>query len=358
MTSTQHQDNNRDRWDRALRACLDIGKLLISTLELREVLQLIMNRMSELIEAENWSLFLRDAETGELTFEVVVGVDEKQFSGFRMARGEGIAGQVAETGVPLFIPNVREDPRFSGRADEVTGFSTESIVCVPLSIHGKILGGMEIVNVKDMGFFEERYLPILTILADYAAIAIENAQLFSRIARMNITDEYTGLYNARYLHQELGNLLSTVDRAGQSMGVVFVDMDNFKSIVDTFGHMLGTRVLKEVGQTMAAGLSSDELLIKYGGDEFIMLLPGKGREEVVERIEAIRSRIQDTRFLASEPGPPPKITASFGIAIYPEDAVTKKDLLLLADKAMYSAKARGKNLVSTAVDPGQAKISL
>ena len=107
---------------KALLTCLEVGKLLTSTLNQREILQLIVDRVSELIAAENWSILLRDEKTGGLTFETVAGVEEALLKGVCLSRGEGIAGFVAESGDPILVPDVRRDPRFSSRADRQTGF--------------------------------------------------------------------------------------------------------------------------------------------------------------------------------------------------------------------------------------------
>ena len=346
MEKKRKAGRGRDHEARALKACLDVGKLLTSTLDLKEILELIMIKVSDLIVAQNWSLLLRDEASGELSFEIMVGVENEQIRNIRMACGEGIAGTVAESGDPLLLPNVREDPRFCRKVDSLTGFTTESIFCVPLKTHGKVLGVIEIVNVKDRELFESDDLPVLTILADYAAIAIENARFVSRIRQMSITDEYTGLYNARYLHQAMEDLIREAGEQGREIAVVFVDVDNFKQVVDTYGHLLGSRVLKEMGATISSCLSEDDLLVKYGGDEYVMVLPGRSRQEAKRLVEKILEAVRSSTYLNTE-SKPVKITASFGISMYPEDSGLKKELLLLADKAMYSIKGSTKNGVGT-----------
>jgi diguanylate cyclase (GGDEF)-like protein len=330
---------------KALLACLEVGKLLTSTLDLREILQLIVDRVSDLIAAENWSILLRDETSGELTFEIVAGVEESLLKGISLARGEGIAGYVAETGNSILAPDVAGDPRFSARADQQTGFVTQSIACLPLQAHGQVVGVIEVVNVRDFEAFRQRDLPVLKILADYAAIAIQNARLFSRIEELSITDEYTGLHNARYLYQVLDELLKRAAAEGTRVGVVFVDMDNFKKIVDTYGHLLGTRALREVGETMLAHLEPQDHLFKYGGDEFVLVLPGRSKEEARAFVEGLCRAVGEAVFLKSE-GEGVHISASFGLAIYPSDADSQRELLMAADRALYRVKRTTKNAVA------------
>jgi diguanylate cyclase (GGDEF)-like protein len=350
------EERTRDllRENDKLMACLEVGKHLTSTLDLKEILGLIMTKVSQLIDAQNWSLLLRNPATGELTFEIAVGIHGSRIKGLCLAPGEGIAGYVAETGIPLFSAKVQEDPRFSPKIDSLTAFRTESIVCFPLKIHEKVLGVIEVINVKDLERFETQDYPILAILGDYAAIAIENAQYLDRIEQMGITDEYTGLRNARYLHQALDELIPKTLAAKDVFAVVFVDVDNFKQVVDKHGHLLGTQVLKEIGETISTCLTEEDILIKYGGDEYVIILPGRNKPAAVELIQRMIQVLRASTFLKSEPEPV-RVTASFGIAVYPEDAETKKDLLLLADHCMYKIKKGKKDGISVMDPRGRAR---
>jgi len=335
-----------DNQTEILRTCVEVGKVLTSTLNLQEILELIMLKVSQLIRAQNWSLLLKDEESGELTFEIVTGINKELFNGLHLRPDEGIASHVVETGRAVFIPNVNDSPLFNKNVDLHTGFTTKSIICLPLIIRGKCLGVIEIVNVKDMKIFESEDFPILTILADYAAIAIENSRYVAKIRKMSIMDEYTGLYNSRYLHQVLDEFFSKTDKKTQ-LSVVFVDIDNFKSIVDRYGHLLGTRLLKEIGETISSNLSEQDILIKYGGDEYIIILPERSKTQAVILSENIIRAIRESTYLESETEPA-KVTASIGIAAYPEDAEAKKELLILADNALFKIKSSTKNRVGTA----------
>jgi diguanylate cyclase (GGDEF)-like protein len=341
---SKHNSNNLDA--ERVMACVEVGKLLTSTLNLKEILELIMNKISHLIDAQNWSLLLKDRTTDELVFEIVEGTNKDTLIGLRIAPGDGIASQVAETGIPAFLENVKESSKFTGKVDTISGFTTETIICIPLTIYGNILGVIEIINVRDMELFRIRDLPILTILADYAAIAIENSHHFAKIHQMSLTDEYTGLYNARYLHQILEDLIHEGDKNKKTLAVVFVDIDNFKNVVDTYGHLSGTLLLKEIGETMSSCLSERDILIKYGGDEYVIIYTETDKETAINRTKKILHSLRESTYLKNE-SEPVKITASFGIAAYPDDARTKKELLILADNSMYRIKKSSKNDVGS-----------
>jgi len=327
-----------------LLPCLQIGKLLTSTLDLEEVLSLIMKRISQITEADNWSLLLLDEEKKELHFEVVVGIDKKLVTDVRIPLGKGIAGEVAQSGKPIYINHAEDDPRIFREVDRRTGFTTRSIIAIPLKSHGKVLGVIEVVNMKNLDQFLQKKLPLLTSLADYAAIAIENSQYTAKIHQLSITDEYTGLYNCRYMYQILPELLQTSRKSGQPLSVAFIDIDNFKSIVDSYGHLAGSKVLKEIGQVIQQCLSTPDMLMKYGGDEYIIIMPEKDKTQASHLAETILTHLRNFSFLNDEKTPV-KITASFGIATFPDDAITVKDLLLKADAAMYKVKKSTKNAV-------------
>jgi diguanylate cyclase (GGDEF)-like protein len=327
-------------------ACLQIGKLLTSTLDLEEILSLIMNKISQVAEADNWSLLLLDAERRELHFEVVVGIDKELIEDIRIPLGKGIAGEVAQNGKSIYINDAEDDPRIFREVDRRTGFITRSIICFPLQIHDRILGVIEMVNLTNPEDFIEKKLPLLSILADYAAIAIENSQHTSKIQSMSITDEYTGLYNARYMHQILPELMIRFQKKGEPLSLAFVDIDNFKSVVDRYGHLAGSQVLKEIGQVICQCLSKEDIVVKYGGDEYVIIMPGRNKEQARLLAETLLTNIREFRYLSEEKNPV-KITASFGLATCPDDATTPKDLLLKADAAMYYIKKSTKNGVGS-----------
>jgi diguanylate cyclase (GGDEF)-like protein len=330
-----------------LMTCLEIGKALTSTFNMDQILVMVLNLVSELIRAKNWTLFLLDPETRELYFEVVVGLDKSMLTDVRIKLGEGIAGTVAQTGEPILVPDVSEDPRFCQRVDNLTGFVTRSIICLPLKIQGSVLGVVEIINPEDSVLFHHRSMMVLSIIADYLAIAIENARIYKKITSLAVTDDVTGYCNTRFLHQHLDRLLEPANGEAQELSLVFLDLDNFKRVVDTVGHPLGSRVLQEVADVIGAQLQREERLVRYGGDEFIVLLPGVSKFRALQKVETIRRALDAAMFL-QKAGLRVKLTASFGIAHYPDDASDKNELLHIADNSMYRSKQLGKDAITLA----------
>jgi diguanylate cyclase (GGDEF)-like protein len=326
-----------------LMTCVEIGKALTSTFNMDQILIIILKRLSELIKAKNWTLFLLDSNSQELYFEVVVGLDKGALVDVRIPLGEGIAGTVALTGEPILVPEVRKDSRFSNRVDDLTGFVTRSLICLPLKMQGAVIGVIEIVNPEDMSLFHDNFMPLLSILADYVAIAIHNARTYRKIVALSITDDVTDHANTRFMHQHLDQLLLQ----GQEISLVFLDVDNFKQLVDSHGHLLGSKALREMAMVIASQLEDDDRLVRYGGDEFVIILPGQDKQTAFDKVVAIRKAVADAIFLQDDELQL-KLTASFGIASYPTDAADKKELLQLADNSLYRSKDLGKNSITVA----------
>jgi diguanylate cyclase (GGDEF)-like protein len=211
-------------------------------------------------------------------------------------------------------------------------------------VRGKIIGVLEVINIENDNFFLTTFLPLLNILADYIAIAVDNVYNFRKLQEKSFIDDLTGFYNSRYLAWTLDNLVFRIVQEGSQLSVVFLDMDNFKKVVDTHGHLLGSKVLVEVAKVIGRMLDKQDSLIRYGGDEFIILLPHQDRETALEFVRRLRRAVNHSCFLIEE-GINLSLTASYGIATLPDDAKDKTGLLKLADAALFSSKGKGKDMI-------------
>jgi sigma-B regulation protein RsbU (phosphoserine phosphatase) len=171
----------------ALQRLVEIAALLNSTLKLDELLQLIMRSATDLLHAEASSLLLVDEETGDLTFEVSAGKGGEDVAETRVPAGQGIAGWVVENGQPLIVDDPQSDNRFYAEVDRATGFQTRNILAVPLKIEDRVIGVVEVINKQDGGTFSNKDLTLGLALTSQAAIAIENARLYGRLADAVVT---------------------------------------------------------------------------------------------------------------------------------------------------------------------------
>jgi diguanylate cyclase (GGDEF)-like protein len=325
----------------------ELGKALTSSLQLDQVLRTIMEKIDEFLRPDTWSLLLVDESKQELYFELAVGKGAQALKDVRIKMGQGIAGWVAQNDEAVIVPDVSKDTRFFSKVDEKTKTETHSIVAVPVRYRDHCLGVIELINCVGGNGFQDRDMALLEALADFAAIALENARHVKRIHELTITDDCTTLYNARHMDFILETEVYRSQRYGYEFSLVFIDLDHFKNVNDTHGHLVGSKLLAEVGQMLKSACRRIDFAFRYGGDEFVIVLPQASKENACIVAMRLHRLIGETLWLASE-GLNIRITASVGLASYPSDAKTKVELLHLADEAMYQVKNTTRDGVAAA----------
>jgi diguanylate cyclase (GGDEF)-like protein len=335
----------------------ELGKALTSSLQLDQVLRTIMEKIDEFLRPDTWSLLLVDEVNQELYFELAVGKGAQALKDVRIKMGQGIAGWVAQNDEAVIVPDVSTDTRFFSQVDEKTKTATRSIVAVPVRYRDHCLGVIELVNCIGSVGFHDRDLALLEALADFAAIALENARHVKRIHELTITDDCTSLYNARHMDFILETEVYRSQRYGYEFSLVFIDLDHFKAVNDTHGHLVGSNLLAEVGLMIKSACRRIDFAFRYGGDEFVIVLPQATKENALVVAGRLHRMISETTWLASE-GMNIHITASLGVASYPTDASTKVELLHLADEAMYMVKNTTRDAVAGAKVGASSKSQL
>ena len=167
----------------------------------------------------------------------------------------------------------------------------------------------------------------------------------ARFHCLSVHDSLTGLFNTRYLFQALDELIASCNASSDSISVIFIDLDQFKHVVDTYGHLNGSRVIQEMAVVIQECIADPAFAVAYAGDEFVIVLPGWAKVRALEKAEEIRLRVEQRVYLTSQSFAV-RLTASFGVATYPQDATDLQRLLALADQALFAAKAAGKNTVT------------
>jgi diguanylate cyclase (GGDEF)-like protein len=343
---TEATGTERKRQLQELRIFHDVAKALTSSLNLDSILQTIMEKVAEYFRPDNWSLLMVDDSAEELYFAIAVGDAADALRSVRLKIGEGIAGWVAKNGEPLIVPDVYTDERFAKRIDEMTRWRTRSIICIPLKAKHRVLGVIQLINV-DMTGFGDNDLFFLQAICDYAAIAIDNARSVEKIQELTITDDCTGLYNARHLYKTLEAEVYRSARFGYEFTVLFIDLDHFKQVNDTWGHLAGSKLLAEIGFAIKSHLRLIDFAFRYGGDEFVILLPQTDKHQALNVARRLLQSFRSSEFLKEE-GINVNVRASLGVASYPGDAKSVHEIIRQADEMMYLVKNSTRDNIAVA----------
>jgi diguanylate cyclase (GGDEF)-like protein len=335
--------SNNDRQLYELKIFHDVAKALTSTLDLDTILQTIMEKMAAYFEPATWSLVMIDEASQEPYYAAAVGKGSEGCSNLRLRDGNSLTEWVIAHGEPLAIDNVNTDPRIDPDSKSEWFEGSCAVVCVPVRTGGKVLGVIQLVNI-DMHVYVQSEM-LLRTLADYAAIAIENARAVRRIQELSITDDCTGLYNARHLFTVLSEEVNRSARFSYEFTLLFLDLDHFKRVNDEHGHLVGSNLLAQVGECLRQSLRLVDAAFRYGGDEFAILLPQTSREAGLRVARRISRVFHQRRWLLDEKLQV-DLRASIGVATYPQDATTPQAIVQRADEMMYTVKQGGRDNIA------------
>jgi diguanylate cyclase (GGDEF)-like protein len=258
----------------------------------------------------------------------------------RIADDAGVIGRVCRTARGALVPDVRGDPDYLGGDERV-----RSEVCVPILRDGMVIG---VVNVESSDRLDRDDLEVLELFAQQIGAALANARTHAAMSEAARRDDMTGALNHRAVFAALEQNIAAARTAQCSLALLYLDVDGFKRLNDRHGHAFGDDVLRACVREIEAVLPPAALLGRYGGDEFVVILPGADREQGVSAAETIRARVTARRFPEVASGEPSCLTVSIGVACMPEHATTIAALLAMADRALYAAKARGRDQVCAA----------
>jgi len=336
---------NKER--RKFKKELSILRLIISeinsTLDLDRVLDLIIHKGIQIVEAERGSLMLFDHKKEVLCIKSSVGLSKKTVSAVRIASGEGIAGWVFKEGKPLLIKEGAKDPRFK-KFDKIKE-ELKSIISVPLKIKNEVIGVINTDNKREGDVFSADDLQLLSTFANQAAIAIQNAQLHQKVKQQAITDGLTALYNFRYIKDRLEEEVKRAQRFVHPLALIMADVDYFKEYNDTYGHLEGDKVLKILANILRSNVREVDIVGRYGGEEFMVILPEANEKEAQRIAERIRIKAEGYNFKNKKSHPDEKVTLSLGVTSCFQENITSQGLIYKVDQALYRAKRKGRNRV-------------
>ena len=344
----------------------------VADLDLNRIFRELLHRANDFLPSEAGTIYLddpldTDEDDNRLSLVVIAGFGPKSddLMEERFSSGKGIIGEVYRTGRPYSCTEPFADPIFRSGPGLRIGFNIDSVVGAPLEVEGRTIGVIELINHSSGKGYSDADLALLGIFAQTISLSVVNAIDAQRSKEIAKRDELTELYNDRYLHGSLSRIIDDAVANGSECGVIFLDLDHFKEVNDTHGHLVGSQLLSEVGATLKQIVPGEGLAARYGGDEFVIALPGAGRQETYWVAETVRQNIADRAFLVSadpenSDGVPNiriegLVTCSIGIATLQSDIMpelsaenrnsknAKDQLLRKADTCMYAAKELGRN---------------
>lgn len=319
-----------------------LARSLTSSFDLDTILRTILEHMERMIDAELWALLMLDEKKQELYYAIAAGGEEAALRDLRVQVGEGVAGWVAQHGETLIVPESVSDPRLHEERP-ATLRKVRSVVALPLRGRKGTHGVIEILNPR-AGQLSDYTIAFLHILADHAAIAIENAHDVARIQQLTITDDTTGLFNVRHLYDVLERELEHSKRRRMPLSLAFLDLDRFKLVNDAHGHLVGSELLARTAQRLQELSRKHDYCFRYGGDEFVILMPETDAEAALAQISALHKQLLASTF-SMKNGLQLAISASVGLSTFPRDGATVHSVIGAADTRMYLVKTHGRGAV-------------
>jgi len=320
-----------------LHSIYEVSTAIAATLDTDELFRIIPERVMNALGLNDFCILLYQPESGKLVCRASAGVPSPVPSDFSVGRGEGTSWRVFESGEAVYIPDVRGTAEFryyNGERPDVRSFMS-----VPLLSKGKVVGVLN-VNHPEPNAFDAESLATMRVLATYIAIAVENAELFHFVKTLADKDSLTLLHNHGSFHTRLQIELERAARYGRSLSVIMLDLDGFKDINDTHGHIVGDRILMMTAGVLCAHLRKSDVAARYGGDEFAVILPETDLAATSTIAGRIAAGISQVR-LDTKEGTTISFSASIGYAACLPDSPERDSILGVADRLMYESKRRG-----------------
>jgi len=325
------------RRSRQLEAINAIARQTTALLNLDELLGKVCDLVLQTFPVDHVVVLLLD-EDAHLSVRAHKGkLTPILTKGAALPSGTGMGIRALELGKTVVENEVACVPHYMASFVE-----TRSEMCVPLIFFGEKLGVLMLESAKPHNFTED--VTPLESVADICAGAIRNAHYFEQAQQLAYIDGLTGIYNRRYFEMEISSEIERASRYNGHLAIIMIDIDNFKRLNDEFGHLLGDEVLREVSNAFGQQLRKIDVMCRYGGEEFAIVVPQTSGGNAMEVAEKLRRMVESYRF----PGVPVKVTISAGVAEFPAHGRTRDELVAAADAALYVSKEAGRNRVSAA----------
>jgi diguanylate cyclase (GGDEF)-like protein len=326
----------RQREIRALEALNLIGQKISSVSDFESLVEVVYGETSKIMKTENFYLALYNVDANEIRFILYVEEGKRRSRSRRVLR-RGLTEYVVRTQNPLLVRNnvVAEAEKLG---IEALGRPAQCWMGVPILYGKKVLGVIAVQDYKKMNVYDEADMRVLQTIANQTAVAIENSRLYEETRKMAVTDPMTGLYNIRHLYNVLQLEIERAKRYGLRFSLLIIDIDNFKAYNDKYGHLLGDELLIRYGKFLIDNSRTVDTVCRYGGDEFVIILPQTAKEDVGSVNERIKKKLKRHRFKIDSKKIALMVT--IGDSSFPEDGSTSEDLIRIADRDLLERKRK------------------
>ncbi|MDP2653173.1 MAG: diguanylate cyclase [Candidatus Omnitrophota bacterium] len=321
--------------EKKIEQVLVIDQRISAILELHHLIDFIIEKATQILGVQRCSLMILDPDAQELLIKGSKGLDEEVVVNTRTKLGESIAGVVARDGNPLLVTDIEVEPNIARKNSPP--YKSKSFLCVPVKLRNKVVG---VFCACDKGLtgedvFTQTDLKIISMIIQQAAIAIENANYCRELEHLSTTDPLTGLYNHRHFMKVLRSEAERSNRYGNPLCLLMFDVDDLKSYNDTYGHLEGDQLLKEISRVVRESLREVDIVCRYAGDEFMVILLETNILQVKAIAEKIKEAVANLKLKR-------EVTLSMGIATSRKN-INVHDFILKTDQALYQAKKDGKD---------------
>ena len=328
----------------------EIGQKVNSVIDLEKLYEHVTATLKRYLHIETLSISIYDEEKRQLVVRALDGFDDDtQLLNTTFAKGEGVAGEAVLAARKIYIRNTTNEKRFLHFKGEQKK-THSSFLSIPLIYQKKVLGVINFGRCQEGGF-SSNDVKMLSLVSNQVALAVTNARLYTKTKELSVKDELTGVYNRRHFQRMLKMEWKRAVRFRRDLSVVMIDADHFKEYNDTFGHLQGDQVLKRLGKVFEKSLREVDTVARFGGEEFILLLPDTDKHGAVAVAEKLRKLIEQEEFYDDEGKETRRVTISLGVATFPDDVGGSEDLIDHADIALYRSKEKGRNKVTCFAAP-------
>ncbi len=331
----------------------EVARAIGSTIEMDQLLELIYQQLSRVIATDTYYVVLHEANSDVIDIRVIID-EGVRFPPVQVPYGEGLAGYVLEQRKPLLIRHLSMEmdslpikPKIIGQ-DKIS----ESWLGLPIVVSDHFTGVLVVASYKPNAF-DEKDVELLKTIAGQAAIALDNARHHAQVEEQARRDSLTGVYNHGFLLKRLEEEVERARKERQPVSLIMLDIDHFKAYNDSFGHVVGDEVLRLIVQAIQTHVKQTDVVGRWGGEEFGVILPSAATEQARAVAERIRETLMNLPLVGRDSQPIPKPTVSQGIATLPDHAAEASELIDLADRTLYEAKGQGRDQIIVAQTPSQ-----